>query len=64
LLIREQKTLEKNQQAYRFFIHLINRLRSANKISAEQWRSYRKQWEDFPQARLELFEKLSQRDSE
>lgn len=64
LPMKGQTTLTWEQQEYSQFIQLINLLRSNNKISAEQWRAYRKQWEDQPQDRKPLSEKLQLRDSE
>ncbi len=62
--MKGQKTLTWEQQEYSHFIQLINHLRSNNKISAERWRTYRKQWEDHLQGRKLLFEKLYLRDSQ
>jgi len=42
-------------------MQLINRLKSNNEISVVDWRAYRKQWEDYPQGRKALSEKLQRR---
>jgi hypothetical protein len=51
------------QREYGEFIQLINRLRKHNRLSAEEWREYRKQWEDNPQSRPLLFKQLQLIDS-
>ena len=56
---RQEVIIDRNKQrAYGKFIQLISRLRKHNKISAEEWREYRKQWEDNPQSRPLLFKQF------
>jgi len=59
--MKKYKTLTWRQQKNNQFMQLINRLKSNNEISVVDWRAYRKQWEDYPQGRKALSEKLQRR---
>jgi hypothetical protein len=53
------KAIMEQKQQYREFINMLNELRRNSKISAEDFRSYRKQWEEHPQDRKLLVDRLS-----
>jgi hypothetical protein len=40
------------------FISLLSSLKQSNKITAEEWREYEKQWIEYPQSRSGLIERL------
>jgi hypothetical protein len=46
------------KEELRNFISLLDNLKNSNKITAEEWREYRKQWTDYPQSRSGLIERL------
>jgi hypothetical protein len=46
------------QEEFISLINLLNNLKSKAKITAEEWRAYRKQWTEYPQSRSNLIEKL------
>lgn len=52
------KALLERQQQFREFTNLLNELVRCNKISFEQFRTYRKQWEENPQDRGTLTDNL------
>ena len=54
----EQEKASMSAQEYGEFIDLLNKLRRTNRISAEQWRNYRKQWNANPQDRQLLLDQL------
>lgn len=54
----EQEKASMNAKEYGEFIELLNKLRRTNRISAEQWRNYRKQWSENPQDRQLLLDQL------
>src|SRR3990170_3049055 len=55
----EEKLATEQKVQFRNFMILLNELRSKNKISAEELRLYRKQWENYPQGRESLFDQLT-----
>ena len=55
--LREKSEIEKKHQ-FSDFMSLLNQLRINNKISAEQLRDCRKQWEENPQDREILCDRL------
>jgi len=54
----EAKAKMEQQQQYRNFVNLLNELKTKNKIPAEDFRRYRKLWEDNPQGRQSLFDQF------
>ena len=57
----EQEKASMNAKEYGEFIELLTKLRRTNRISAEQWRNYRKQWSEKPQDRQLLLDQLKLR---
>ena len=57
---KESTIYEENHQEeeFRNFILLLNKIKTMGKISAEEWREYRKQWQNDPKSRSILVEKL------
>jgi hypothetical protein len=59
----EEKTsiLEESRQQkeFRNLIDLLDTLKKSGKISADEWRDYSKQWNDYPQNRDRLVERLN-----
>lgn len=59
---KEEKSIilenDSQKEEFRNFIRLLDNLKSMHKITAEEWREYRKQWKDYPQARSLLIERL------
>lgn len=49
---------ERLVEEYQHFLELLNKLKSAGKISAEEWRAYREQWNDHAQDRNTLLNRL------
>jgi hypothetical protein len=53
-VMNKNRSLEKQQK----FINLLTKLKKDGKISAEEWREYRTQWEKSPQARYSIVDRL------
>jgi hypothetical protein len=51
-----EKDLQKDE--FRNFIDLLDNLKNNARITAEDWREYRKQWTEYPQSRSSLIERL------
>jgi hypothetical protein len=51
---------EKMLEEYHLFLELLNTLKRVGKISAEEWRGYREQWNTQKEGRNPLFMRLKQ----
>jgi hypothetical protein len=49
----------RQQKEFRNLIDLLDTLKKSGKISANEWRDYSKQWNDNPQNRDRLIERLN-----
>lgn len=59
---RPKKTgnsLDKNKIQFGNFMNLLKELRESNKISAEELREYRKNWENYPKNRKIITDTLT-----
>ena len=54
-----RKKLREKQLKFSVFMNLLKELKEGNKISAEELRDHRKNWENYPQNRKILTDNLS-----